>query len=1015
MVFSIWLMGLSLSAQSYYFHRLDQQSGLSNTFNAHFSVDRDGYFWTSSRDGLNRYDGHRVTVFRPEWRQEAIDPNITSKVYQAYDNKRWFTSNSALHALDPGQDSLYSWRFLSDQNSYYYAFHLERDSFLWVAAHDSLYVVPVHSRRPDTVRARHTLDGFQLYAWLDSRQRVRGIAHPLIRNGSGLEVIQYTGQDSIRRDTFLVSQPGTQVDTALFYVHIDSDGTFWMPSSVGLIRFHPDQPGDYCLFVHTSDPAKSKYQAIAPWGNRFLWLSGGQEGLLLYDKRAEKFLRQQSILHVEGRLEGPLVINNLYIDRSENLWLSIFGYGLLHTNLRQVKFSNIIPPATLQRNSFSVKAIVPLTDSSYLVAAGNQGAIRIRPDTLGQFSLERQPIPCLAGKTVNYAYPDSNGAIWLTTPERIYRWDPVALTCTAKAVVSSIPFELSENEAGQMLLLEVNQLVSYPRNTSFFRTDTLQTARRESNFLSSMLIEPVHQIGFLMYRDNVLRVFDPIYPFPTLSRHRNVGFINDVYSWPGSDTIWLASSTGLYRYHRSDQQIAKERLPDQALNRSFTALEGDGAGRLWLSSFQGIFSYRPGRKVLQHYTLTDGLLSLQHVEGVAVYDPQDYLLFGSDQGIVRFAPEELVRNERLPDIRLQNIEIGDRVIPYRPGMMLTAPYRDNHLRLQFSVIEYSAPKENQFSAILLDQQQDTLSVLTNLDVEYTNLREGQYQIHAYAANSDGVWTKEPFSLAFSISPPWYRTWWAFTLGLLIFLGLVYALYRYRVKQIARREAFKRQAAEFRQKEAEYKQLVAETETAILRLQMNPHFIFNSMKSIEACILRQEMTKANQYLAQFSRLMRMILELSEHPFTSLEEDMELLELYLKAEIMRLGKDIQYAFEVDPQLDPEDTLLPTMLLQPFVENAIWHGISPKPGPGLITIRFRQKENHLICTVTDNGVGRPAAAKKDSKHNSKALSITRKRLDILSEQEKIPTSLTIEDLQEENGTPAGTRVIIHLPLIQ
>ncbi|MBK7336153.1 MAG: histidine kinase [Saprospirales bacterium] len=202
------------------------------------------------------------------------------------------------------------------------------------------------------------------------------------------------------------------------------------------------------------------------------------------------------------------------------------------------------------------------------------------------------------------------------------------------------------------------------------------------------------------------------------------------------------------------------------------------------------------------------------------------------------------------------------------------------------------------------------------------------------------------------------------------------MYRNRVERIRKKE-------EMLRKEAEVRQQMAETETAILRLQMNPHFIFNSMNSINAYILKKDINTASDYLGRFAKLMRMILDLAAKPLIPVSDEIELLKLYLQTEAMRFEHKFSYVFEVDESLDPDDVVLPTMILQPFVENAIWHGLSNKKGEGLIRISFKKENEMLHCVVEDNGIGRDAALHSKSGvtvHESKAMSITLRRLELL-----------------------------------
>ncbi|MET2986220.1 tetratricopeptide repeat-containing sensor histidine kinase [Aureibaculum conchae] len=174
--------------------------------------------------------------------------------------------------------------------------------------------------------------------------------------------------------------------------------------------------------------------------------------------------------------------------------------------------------------------------------------------------------------------------------------------------------------------------------------------------------------------------------------------------------------------------------------------------------------------------------------------------------------------------------------------------------------------------------------------------------------------------------------------------------------------------------------VADTELKALRAQMNPHFIFNSLNSINDFIAKNNTKQANDYLIKFSKLTRAILENSDKKWISLEEEIELSELYMQLESYRLKDKFSYRFNIDDKIDKENTLIPPLILQPFIENSIWHGIAPLNGDGNIEIGIKEKNNMLICMVDDNGVGRKASNNRVLPKESKGISITKSRLDIL-----------------------------------
>lgn len=208
------------------------------------------------------------------------------------------------------------------------------------------------------------------------------------------------------------------------------------------------------------------------------------------------------------------------------------------------------------------------------------------------------------------------------------------------------------------------------------------------------------------------------------------------------------------------------------------------------------------------------------------------------------------------------------------------------------------------------------------------------------------------------------------------------------------------------KEAEFKATVADTELKALRAQMNPHFIFNSLNSINDYISKNDSAAAQNYLTKFAKIMRQTLENSNQKEIALEDDLKLLELYLQIEAMRLQHKFTFEIRVDETLDKENTLMPPLILQPFIENSIWHGISNKEGKGHILIEIKKQGDMLICSVEDDGIGRQSVT-LNREHRSLGVEITESRIDILNKLKNSNGKLHIID------KPEGVRVEILLPL--
>jgi LytS/YehU family sensor histidine kinase len=218
--------------------------------------------------------------------------------------------------------------------------------------------------------------------------------------------------------------------------------------------------------------------------------------------------------------------------------------------------------------------------------------------------------------------------------------------------------------------------------------------------------------------------------------------------------------------------------------------------------------------------------------------------------------------------------------------------------------------------------------------------------------------------------------------------------------------------------AELEQQKAEMEMQALRAQMNPHFIFNSLNSINRFILQNNRAQASEYLTKFSKLVRMILQNSQASLISLESELESLNLYLDLEAVRFEHRFSYKISYPRDLDIEVLKVPPLVIQPFTENAIWHGLMHKEDKGQLDIDVSEEDDHLYIKITDNGIGRKKAAelasKSAAKHKSMGLRITKDRIAMLQKSNGGESPVEIIDLANEDGSAAGTEVIIKMPVI-
>jgi LytS/YehU family sensor histidine kinase len=207
----------------------------------------------------------------------------------------------------------------------------------------------------------------------------------------------------------------------------------------------------------------------------------------------------------------------------------------------------------------------------------------------------------------------------------------------------------------------------------------------------------------------------------------------------------------------------------------------------------------------------------------------------------------------------------------------------------------------------------------------------------------------------------------------------------------------------------------ELEKRLLRAQINPHFIFNSLSAIQHFITTNDKVSALKFLSKFSTLLRQMLEQSIHVQVVLAEEIKLLQSYLDLEALRFDSCFSFVVEAGPAVDIHNTEVPILLVQPFVENAILHGLSSKKGEGRLSVRFDDASAHTVCTIRDNGVGRQAAAQKSAgrpHRPSHGMAIAEKRLALLYGNPADLVPIQINDLYDETGQAAGTEVIVHIP---
>ena len=447
------------------------------------------------------------------------------------------------------------------------------------------------------------------------------------------------------------------------------------------------------------------------------------------------------------------------------------------------------------------------------------------------------------------------------------------------------------------------------------------------------------------------------------------------------------------------EQLTRDNgLPDNTIT-ALTLLED----KLWLGTESGLANFDLTTRTISSFGIDDGMPADVLTANSFCFDTANQQLYTAfNNTIVRFQPTRLNKNNLPPRFFIESISLSGKEILYHPARSVSLPYRLNNLVVSLGIVNFTDPYLQRFAYRLLKNGDEPWQEIgSQRNIIFSNLAASNYLLQVKVFSKNNSWAEQIKEINIIIHPPFWKTSLFIVFVILIILAGLYFLYRIRIKQV-------------RQKADIDKQL-AQTEMKALHAQMNPHFIFNCLNSIREMILNNENEQASLYLSKFARLIRITLNQSSKPFVSLTETIDYLERYIEMEKIRKS-NFESTIEADKDLQTDEIFLPPMLIQPFIENAIWHGAIPDKELHL-TIKFKRKQNELICLVEDNGMGIETSLKnKEPDLNYQSVGITniKQRIDVLNEKYNLQSMVNISDksVSQLNGD-TGTIVTLHLPI--
>lgn len=485
--------------------------------------------------------------------------------------------------------------------------------------------------------------------------------------------------------------------------------------------------------------------------------------------------------------------------------------------------------------------------------------------------------------------------------------------------------------------------------------------------------------------------------------------------------LWVGSAReGLARVAIYADSIAVTSYSDAdgLYSNNVNLLLLDEEESLWVGSEAGLDRMQldadRAPKTIQHFGRSEGFVGVETARNAAWKDALGNLWFGTVAGLAKFNANYSNQADQPPGIVLTDIQLFGQSLKetsyakdigpwFQPDTVLVFPYYENNIGFAFLGLEQSQAAKVRYQYWLEGWDEDWSAETENREKVYANLRPGAYTFRLKSSHLDTKLASKPLAVSFYIQAPWWEHRWLKP-GLVI-LGLIALLWIFRsqVKRI-RRKAQQEQARLSMEKH------VLELEQKALQLQMNPHFIFNALNSIQLLMAKKEERTARSYLAKFSRLMRSTLENARQPKILLAEEIESLERYLSLEQFSRGNRFEYQLTVLPEDAAEEVSIPPMMVQPFVENAIIHGVASMKEGGRVEVLFEVGEEEVVCSIQDNGIGIAESRRRKSAatHQSVGLQVTKERLELLSPQRQVLAIGPNPDASD------GTLVKIHLPLL-
>jgi len=980
------LLASSLQAQQFSTWSLNENLPQSQVFA--LCEDAKGYLWIGTQGGgVCRFDGIGFDVFTTT---EGLPSNYIQGLYEDRRGRLWVGTNDGLCFFDGKRFQNLPFPTATIPTVYVFL-QVDKDRVL-VGTSEGLWQFNFQTQKLNRLPVDGSVDREAVYALHASHNAVwLGAQTGLWRLSEGTKSVNVTAKNKmLAAPVYAIASMGS----SLFYVDFGKGIVQILPKNLQAkaAKYHPELENTVCLAVQQDGT---------------LWAGGQSNGLFHLSSDGNNIL--EHITESEGLPHNHVRV--LLNDHNQRLWVGTSGGGFAHMGsqaFRRYDRSQGLPGARVYALAYD--------KSDRLWISGSQNGLAVLDSTGLRFS--GIDTGYLQGVKTRSLAVDTSGNLWAGTEGKgvmaVTRGGRQFFTKNNGFLPSDFVNKIVAGPHGEVWVGTSEGLVSIGwRDSTYVRA--LYTLREglPAAAVTAMQFDKQGRLWFGTAFGQVGYLLNG-----RVEQSAETGKVPiTALALDGSGRCWVATKgKGLFVNMPGNPLVFETVKTPQALaSQNLYLLVFDADGRLWAGSENGVdrLSLEKGNVAeLVHFGKNEGFTGIETCQDAALLNKHGRLWMGTMNGLMLYLPNALATRAAPPKLHLEAVSLFYKPIEQTPWAAaaprlldtldggLKLPWNQNHLSFAFRAVEllhddgllYRWKLENAAAAAEWSPWSE------QNQVNYANLSPGVYRLWVQASGNPGAESK-PILAMFTIEKPFWELW-TFRLTLFALLaGLVFLGVRWYVRGIREREAEQREKLEVQHR-------LLQLEQKALQLQMNPHFIFNALNSIQSLIATQDYDVARREINQFAKLMRSTLNNSRKTAIGLKEEMETLEQYLLVE--QFCQQNAFTFEVHATegWDPEPVEIPPMLLQPFVENAVVHGVSHLTYPGHLEVLFDLRGEHLVCFVRDNGVGREKAAllreAKKPGHQSAAMQVTKERLEALG------GSIEVRDMPE-----GGTEVEVHLPV--